>query len=151
MTGYKPPEVRFWEKVDVSGDCWLWHAATDPAGYGRFRSDERTVLAHRWAWEALVGPIPEGLHIDHLCKVRNCVRPAHLEPVTPAENQRRSPTAIGSYTPKTHCIRGHEFTPENTMHRIGKNVYRRCRICHNERERLAKARKKATRISNGSP
>lgn len=72
------------------------------------------VLAHRYAYELLVGPIPEGLHIDHLCRVRLCVNPAHLEAVTCHENNRRStsPTAVNAK--KTHCPRGHEYTEENT-------------------------------------
>ena len=91
------PEVdRFWRKVRLArGDaCWLWAGGVNQWGYGTFRRTlspgvHRSVLAHRRAWELLVGPIAEGLTLDHLCEERLCVRPSHLEPVTNAENVRR--------------------------------------------------------------
>lgn len=98
----RPEAERFWEKVDKSGDCWIWTAYRLPYGYGQFTSnDYRHYRAHRYAYEALVGPIPAGLHLDHLCHNgtdcyggracphRACVNPAHLEPVTNRENLRR--------------------------------------------------------------
>lgn len=81
-------EERFWAKVDV-GVCWLWTGSTNGNSYGRFSLDGRMVPAHRWAYEALVGPIPPGLQIDHLCRVPLCVNPDHLEPVSQADNKRR--------------------------------------------------------------
>ncbi len=116
---------RFWSKAtpDPASECWLWTAARYPNGYGTIRIDGtpgRMVSAHRLAYEKLIGPIPEGLEIDHLCRQRSCVNPAHLEPVTHAENVRRMGAAI------THCKRGHEFTPENTRRHEGR---RRCRAC----------------------
>lgn len=95
---------RFWSKVDKTDDCWLWTGYIDGQGYGQFHHDGRVGYAHRVAYEALVGPIPSGLHIDHLCRVTACVRPSHLEPVTQAENLRRQGAAI------THCPQGHEYT-----------------------------------------
>lgn len=97
-------EERFWVKVDKSGDCWLWTARLKPDGYGIFKNklpDGRWiyVYAHRFAYESVRGPIPDGLTIDHLCRVRNCVNPDHLEPVTRNENMRRSR--------KAECRRGH--------------------------------------------
>lgn len=86
-------EERFWSKVveiDGDGSCWLWTAAKSGKGYGCVVIDRRRYPAHRVAYEMFVGPIPEGLEIDHLCRVRNCVNPAHLEPVTHAENVRRA-------------------------------------------------------------
>lgn len=83
------PEVRFWSRVDASGPCWLWTGFTHD-GYGSFtvtRGDTRR--AHRYAWETLVGPVPAGLVIDHLCRVRNCVNPDHMETVSVWENTRR--------------------------------------------------------------
>lgn len=91
------PAMRFWSKVDKSGpipdfaphlgNCWLWTACRQSDGYARFRvNDKKTVQAHRWAWERERGRILEGLHMDHLCRVRSCVNPAHLEPVTCREN-----------------------------------------------------------------
>lgn len=86
--------ARFMAKVDLAGHggCWLWTAAVDPTtGYGKFHigPDQRTCGAHRFAYELLVGPIPDGLVLDHLCRVRHCVNPQHLEPVTVGENLRR--------------------------------------------------------------
>lgn len=84
-------DERFWAKVDRRSDaeCWLWLAATAGAGYGQFGANGKSVRAHRYAYEALVGPIPDGLEIDHLCNIRLCVNPGHMEPVTHAENVRR--------------------------------------------------------------
>lgn len=84
--------ARFWAKVDKRGpdDCWLWLAnKTAPNGHGRFSTGGSMVMAHRFAYELLVGPIPDGLVIDHLCRVRLCVNPKHLEPVTAVENIKR--------------------------------------------------------------
>lgn len=119
---------RFWEKVDKSGECWLWTAAKSVGGYGQFWPASRVRrYAHCYAYELLVGPIPEGLQIDHLCRVRLCVNPDHLEAVTQQENNRRSNSNSAINARKTHCIRGHEFTPENT-YRSSKG--RTCRTCH---------------------
>lgn len=84
-----PAVERFWKRTIQSPDgCWEWVGTITNSGYGSL-SDSGQVLAHRFAYELLVGPIPEGLQIDHLCNVRNCVNPAHLEPVTGLENMRR--------------------------------------------------------------
>lgn len=107
--------------VAASSGCWLWIGAQNAAGYGIVTVNGRTLKAHRVSYEVHVGPIPEGLHIDHLCRVRNCVNPEHLEPVTLAENNRRAAAA------QTHCIHGHEFTPENTL--TSKRGHRFCRSC----------------------
>src|SRR3954463_6846856 len=89
----KPPAERFWPKVTFSDTCWLWTGAIDSNGYGNFgMSGGRTIKAHKWAWEDANGPVPDGLHLDHvkeLCGHRNCVNPGHLEPVTMIENLRR--------------------------------------------------------------
>ena len=84
----KPPEARFFAKVDKTGDCWLWTASTDPAGYGCFGLDGKLRKAHRVAYEWAVGTIPAGLYLDHICHVPACVNPAHLRLATNAENQQ---------------------------------------------------------------
>lgn len=86
-------EERWWEKVAITEGCWLWTASLDGNGYGRFHDGERDTKAHRSGYEMLVGPVPDGLELDHLCRVRACVRPDHLEPVTHAENVRRAAAA----------------------------------------------------------
>lgn len=115
--------------VDERG-CWLWQGYVDRKGYGIVRWDGKSRKAHRVTYESLIGPIGDGLQIDHLCRVRNCVNPAHLEAVTMLENIARS---IPGNTLKTHCPKGHEYTPENTYtSKVGK---RHCRACSAERYR----------------
>lgn len=100
---------RFWSKVDAGGDCWLWTGAKQKSGYGKFSAPGgKTVLAHRFAYGALVGAIPQGLTLDHLCRVRRCVNPDHLEPVSAIENANR-----GKPQRQYICRRGHLRTPEN--------------------------------------
>lgn len=130
---------RFWSKVQIGepDGCWLWKACLTPQGYGRFHWRGRSVQAHRVAYELAVGPIPEGCELDHVrergCVHRHCVNPAHLEPVTPEENKRRQDIgkAARINAAKTHCVRGHEFTPENTYRRPG-SEWRECRTCRRE-------------------
>ena len=87
----KDPELRFWPKVDKSGDCWLWTASSFADGYGQFRlSTKKPVRAHRYAYELLIGKIPAGYELDHLCGEPMCVNPTHLEPVTRAQHVRRT-------------------------------------------------------------
>lgn len=121
------PRLR--EKIEPQEDsgCWVWVAGKSPLGYGRFGVGSNTYLAHRIVYEALVGPVPDGLELDHLCRNPSCVNPGHLEPVTHAENMRR-----GANANKTHCPNGHEYTPENTH--IRSSGWRQCRACHREQE-----------------
>lgn len=113
--------------VQREGDCWIWTGKRLPAGYGRMSYGGKWNLAHRMSYTHLVGPIPEGLDLDHLCRNRACVNPAHLEPVTRSVNLRRGVGGPAINAAKTHCIRGHEFTPENTA--IAERGKRRCRKC----------------------
>ena len=124
------PEQRFMRHVEKSDECWLWRGAKHGFGYGQFHGSQgKMVDAHRFAYEMFVGPIPEGLTIDHLCRIRNCVNPAHLEPVTLRENILRGENANKS---KTHCKRGHPFDSRNTYWRQGE---RSCRTCRAARSR----------------
>ena len=114
----------------VLGRCWLWEAAKDRQGYGFFWYNGRQVGAHRWAYEQEYGPIPDGLQIDHLCRMPSCVRPTHMEPVTLAENLRRG-LHRNQNTDKTHCIRGHLLRGANLyVNPIGR---RHCRTCDRAR------------------
>lgn len=140
-------EARFWEKVDRRGDdeCWEWLAATS-RGYGHFWAGaDESILAHRYAYKLLVGPIPEGMTIDHLCRNTGCVNPAHMEPVTLAENILRGESPSAKAARQTHCIRGHEYTPENThtvMRPDGRLRHRECRTCKRayDKKRYAESR-----------
>lgn len=129
MHDKRPLDVRFWEKVDKSGDCWLWGGKLNDGGYGQWsREINGTLFVHRIAYEMIIGPIPKGLVIDHLCRVRNCVNPAHMEPVTSAVNILRGEGACAVHARKTHCKRGHEFTTENT-YIFTNGKYRMCKVC----------------------
>ena len=93
--GNDPMRVAYWSRVDFTESCWLWTGAKTAEGYGEIKIDRRMHYTHRWAYEFCVGPIPEGLTIDHLCRVRHCMNPDHLEVVTRKENILRgeSPAA----------------------------------------------------------
>jgi hypothetical protein len=118
--------ARFWSYVNRTDGCWLWTGGLNRKRYGMFWLAGTHTPAHRYAYELLIGPIPEGLQIDHLCRNPPCVNPHHLEPVTPRENTLRGEGLAAHQSRLTHCSRGHEFTSENTV-RWGN--HRKCRIC----------------------
>lgn len=124
---------RWIEKTD---SCWLWRGGLGASGYGKYKGRQ----AHRVIYEELVGPIPDGLQLDHLCRVLICVNPAHVEPVTDLENKRRR------FALQTHCKRGHEFTEANTYTGCGA---RQCRTCQRYAVRRYKERK-LRRLSGAS-
>lgn len=127
----KDPAERFFEKVDVTGPCWEWRGGVNEQGYGCFYAGpgapKKDMYAHRWCWEHLVGPIPDGLTLDHLCRNTICVNPDHLEPVTNSENVRRR------MFKRTWCASGRHLLEETaTVRPTGK---RYCAECGRERTR----------------
>jgi len=125
------------EPVTESG-CWVW-LGSETCGYGRFRVPEGNLLAHRYAYMKLRGPIPDGLHLDHLCRVRLCVNPAHLEPVTNKENIHRGIGFAAVNARKTHCKRGHSLSGDNVYIRNRKAMWeeRSCLACKRLRKLAA--------------
>lgn len=124
---------QFWSYVDASGDCWLWAGNLTKLGYGHLNLDGKTKLAHRASYELLCGPIPEGLTLDHLCRVRHCVNPDHLEPVTSAENVLRGYSLAAQNARKTECPKGHPFSSENTGYVTYQGARSRyCRTCNQQ-------------------
>lgn len=107
--------------------CWVWNGAISAGKYGSLYYQGRMQKAHRVAWVLYRGEIPAGLDLDHLCRNTKCCNPDHLEPVTRSENLKRSPL-MDRRSSLTHCKRGHEFTPENTILRNG-GTWRACREC----------------------
>lgn len=130
-------------EIDDNG-CWLWLGSRRPdRKYGRIKIAGRDYSPHRVTYEMLVGPIPEGLVIDHLCKVTLCCNPEHLEPVTIRENSLRSAVSIAAVNAsKTQCVNGHDFTEATTGYRAD-NGTRYCKVCHQERKRQARAAARA--------
>ncbi|MFI6103193.1 HNH endonuclease signature motif containing protein [Streptomyces sp. NPDC051310] len=123
-----PPtlEERFWGRVKKTESCWLWTAHLTAAGYGQISVDGNVRLAHRVAYQLLKGEIPGDLCLDHLCRVRSCVNPDHLEPVTLRENTRRGFPGAPQKA-RTHCPRGHEYDADNT--RVNRRGQRSCKAC----------------------
>jgi hypothetical protein len=122
------PEERFWAKVHKTEGCWVWTAPTN-GGYGHIAIDGRCRMAHRVAYEWSVGPIPAGLVIDHLCRNRACVNPAHMEVVTHQVNILQGTGASASAARRTHCPQGHLLDGRKS---VGS---RYCKTCNRERER----------------
>lgn len=141
----RPSVEVFWSKVEMTESCWNWTGEVLANGYGKISARyspaaSGTKLAHRVSYELTREPVPDGLHLDHLCRNRLCVNPGHLEPVSVKENVARG--MHGRL--RTHCGYGHELTPENTQYDRKRNC-RRCRTCAREWDRRAKAKKAARR------
>lgn len=132
---------RFSAKVEKTETCWLWAASVDTHGYGHMVVSGKLKLAHRLSYEMFVGPIPEGLVLDHECRVRHCVNPSHLRAVTDKENINAFGSLSGAHwRAKTHCPQGHEYTADNTY--IETYGARRCRTCVR-----AKSARRKTRLN----
>lgn len=122
-------ETRFFQRFNknpITG-CWDWDTPSKSDGYGTMWVDGKAEKAHRFAYELLAGPIPEGLTIDHLCRNRGCVNPKHLEPVTLLINMRRGDCISTKNAAKTHCPHGHQYNTENTY--VSPRGGRTCRTC----------------------
>ncbi|MFD9853428.1 HNH endonuclease signature motif containing protein [[Kitasatospora] papulosa] len=133
---------RYWSKVRFDGPvslhrgapgrCWLWTAGTNNRGYGGFRAAGHVIGAHRWSHEDAHGPVPTGLELDHRCRNRPCVNPAHTEPVTHRVNTLRSTGPTARAARATHCPQGHPYDAENTYRTpLG---HRQCRACRRTRD-----------------
>ncbi len=130
MSPWPPLEQRFWAKVRKTDHCWEWMGSKDTTGYGRIHANGRQRPAHRVSYEMHVGPIPDGLEIDHLCNNRGCVNPEHLDVVTRRQNILRS-----SHAGKMFCPSGHLMDERNTAYWGKKRVGRFCRECDRQKRR----------------
>jgi hypothetical protein len=127
-----PPAIRFWRFVEKTKTCWLWCGGIAGRGYGYFATPPlRHVYAHRFSYELAHGEIPDGLTIDHLCRNKLCVNPAHLEAITNQENNRRGNSATALNSRKTHCPLGHPLFGDNLQPAALRKGKRECRICCN--------------------
>jgi hypothetical protein len=133
---------RFWAKVDKSAECWVWTGKLRADGYGNFWDGEnkRMMRVHRFAYLAEIGDIPDGLQLDHLCRNRACVNPAHLEPVSARENTLRGVGLTAQNAVKTHCPRNHPLTGDNLFL---VPAGRSCRECRREAVRRWRSRRRA--------
>lgn len=134
-----PAPIRFSNSRRIEPDgCWTWLLSTRRNGYGHFSPEHSThVSSHRYAYELYIGPIPEGMQLDHLCRNRICCNPSHLEPVTCKENLLRGDTFNAKNASRTHCPKGHPYRGENLMLQNGS---RHCRACRRQTTQAWRAR-----------
>lgn len=123
VSSFQPIEPRLWEKVQKTDSCWIWTGTKNPKGYGRIVVMGKPRPVHRVAYELVHGTISDSLHLDHLCRRRDCVRPDHLEPVTNHENALRGARA------RTHCRNGHLRAEQPRWSRAG---HQRCETCYQQ-------------------
>lgn len=134
---------RFERKVDrTSSSCWLWTGTTNDMGYGLFKTGGRWRSAHRWSYEHHRGPIPEGLVLDHLCRVHACVNPLHLEAVTQQTNIHRGVSIVAQHARQTSCKNGHPLLPGSYW--LSKQGWRMCKECDRERKNRRRQERKAS-------
>jgi len=132
MSQYKNMDAEktrsFWKRVNKTNTCWFWTGGVGYNAYGQFNYGDQTVLAHRFAYGSLLGPIPNGYIIHHKCRSKRCVNPDHLQAVPRGNHPGDGPDINRN---KTHCLRGHEFSKENTQIRQNKRgeKYRQCIMC----------------------
>lgn len=139
------PLDRMAEKIHVEGDCWMWTGATDGGGrYGSIYNSatKKVERAHRRAYELLVGPVEDGLVIDHLCRRTLCVNPDHLDQVTQRENILRGFGIPAANARKTHCVNGHEYAMGNTLRKGPDGRQRACRECRRVASREGQRRRR---------
>lgn len=145
-----PLELRIAENIELSDSgCWLWTLRKDRTGYGRISISGVGKHVHRVAYEVFVGPIPDELQIDHLCRVRHCANPAHMECVPQQVNIRRGMAGVHNAN-KTHCPQGHPYAGQNLI--ITSSGGRRCRVCQYDHARKGnkkyRARKRAEKMES---
>ncbi|MFE0877291.1 HNH endonuclease signature motif containing protein [Streptomyces smyrnaeus] len=134
---------------DARGPCHLWTGATSETGYGRYWHQGRAVRAHRYAYEQANGPIPDGLDVDHICRRRACVNPAHLRAVTHRENVLASSNHVARRARVTHCPAGHAYDAANTYR--APNGTRKCRACKREGARAKRAVEREQQLAPVAP
>jgi len=141
------PEIEELISPEPNTGCWLWLGSVTYKDYGKLMVNRKNRPAHRLVYEQLVGPIPEGLTIDHLCRVRSCVNPDHMEPVTAAENVLRGVGPTAENKRKTLCKHGHPLTKS---HRRDSD-WRYCRTCSNDAKKRLRQRQKLASLEEGKP